>query len=154
MTDDTQTDAARRPTPQFALREGWRDGAYSVAMVNHALKDYAFRSDYPWHLTIQAHLREMNAEGLPTPAEASELNAFEDRVEELLSGCQQAHFVARVTRKNFRDLHWYLVDPKSAAQSLQQLIDRGDYTREFEFDIRRDPSWREVAGLFDYSSVQ
>jgi hypothetical protein len=31
------------------------------------------------------------------------------------------------------------------------MIERHDYAREFEFTIRKDPDWEDVAALLDYS---
>ena len=56
-------------------------------------------------------------------------------------------FVARITWKSTRTIYYYVSEPKHIAEQFELLIQRGQYPKEFEYRIERDPTWRKMAEI-------
>jgi hypothetical protein len=70
---------SRYPEANFSLFETTdSNGDYVVFTVNAAYKDYEYKEDYPWCLSILIDIE--SAEGYPTSEESELLNQLEDRI--------------------------------------------------------------------------
>jgi hypothetical protein len=148
----------RFPEEIYVLREGQFEGLYSIMMLNHSLKYYSYKEEYPWNLKIIVDLVDRNEQGLPTHTEADILNNFEDKIVELLSGVCQFHFIGRTTWNGERTLMFYLNEPEYAHDKLQDLIEEveiikkssSQIVREFEYTLQEDPEWLFVKDYYNY----
>lgn len=151
----------RFPEEIYVLREGQFEGLYAVLMLNHSLKKYPYKKEYPWNLKITVDIVDQNEQGLPTQSEADILNNFEDQIVNLLLGVCEFHFIGRTTWNGLRTLMFYLDSPEKAHEALQVLIERievmkannSDAMREFEYEIREDKEWGKVNYYFDYDNI-
>ena len=139
----------RYPKDEFAIREGMIDGMYAIMVVNHALKDYGLKDEFPWHLWIDIEIEHTGEDGLPDGVEAEILNGLEDEIHgKLKEVCEILH-VGRMTWNSRRELFYYLNDPEAAHQTLQVIIS-GSPKREFEYEMRKDAGWESVTFMYNY----
>jgi hypothetical protein len=111
-------DAARNRASgeQFTLGQGQsRDGHPVVVMVNTALKQID-HLDHVYQLVVVIGLRDTGPNGLPTNAEAEQLNRAED---DLLAGLgRNAIQIGRVTWAGRREIHFFVENPAQAESSV------------------------------------
>ena len=139
----------RHPEDEYALREGMIEGMYAVMTVNHALKNYRFKDEFPWHLWVDIEIENTVEDGLPDGAEAEILNGFEDEIHgKLKEVCDILH-IGRMTWNSRRELFFYLNDPEAAHQTLQ-AISAGESKREFQYEMSKDSEWARVNFMFNY----
>jgi Family of unknown function (DUF695) len=138
----------RYPEDEFAIREGIIDGMYAIMIVNHALKDYGFKDEFPWHLWIDIQIEGTGEDGLPDGAEAEILNGLEDEIQRKLKEVCDILHVGRMTWNSRRELFYYLNDPEAAHQTLQTII-AGNPKREFQYEMREDAAWESVDFIYN-----
>lgn len=146
------------PKEVYVLREGQFEGLYAIMMLNHSLKHYPYKKDYPWSLKVVIDLLDTNEQGLPTQTEADVLNNFEDGIVNSLLEICQFHFIGRTTWNGQRTLMFYLNEPEHAYNELQQLIEKVEIAkksspqivREFEYILQEDPDWALVNDYYNY----
>lgn len=137
------------PKPVFTTREGTIDGQRAVMTVNQALKDLAGKAWCPWHLTINILLEGEFANS----DEGEVLSRLEDDLHSLISSVSEFDYVGRVTVNGFCEIHFYLDAPEAAHEALMAAIENGT-PRELDYLLTYDPSWSEVAHLFDCAFKQ
>jgi len=136
------------PEANFSLFETTdSNDDYVVFIVNTAYKDYAYKEEYPWCLSILIDVE--SAEGYPGSEEAELLNQLEDAISDQLSQVCHCHYIVRVTTKGCRQIIFYVDDPKQANELLQELINTPDPVRQWEYDMREDYEWENVGYFLD-----
>jgi hypothetical protein len=134
---------SRYPEASFSLFETTdSNGDYVVFTVNAAYKDYEYKEDYPWCLSILIDIE--SAEGYPTSEESELLNQLEDRISGRLSQVCNCHYIVRITTKESRQVVFYLDDPEQANELLNELVDDPNSVRQWEYDMREDYNWENV----------
>ena len=128
----------------FAVLEAEMEGRPLVANVDLSLNAFADHASFPWFLSLSTPLKDATKRGLPTELEANALNAWEDEVEAALRPVVAFKYVGRVTWNGHRELLFQLAEPKSAAATLQRMIDART-TRPFAFRCEHDESWTHVS---------
>lgn len=113
----------------------------AVVVVNTALRGYADRDAFPWHLRIGITCRWLGDNGMPTPEEVEVVTALGESVASAVEVDGNAVFLARITARGERVLLYRVHDPEQANDSLQQLLAVPAQLREWEFQMEHDPDW-------------
>jgi|SRR5687767_2613492 len=129
------------PEPDYSLFDTSRDDLPAVVVVNAALRGFAHRDLFPWHLSVLITPHAMAEHGMPTREECVVLDAVDEEIEAVVTGDRNALFLARETWNGRRQLLFRVHDPEVADGSLQQLISRGSQQREWEFQMEHDATW-------------
>ena len=126
---------------RFAIFEGKTDSDEPLFVtVNLALK----RIDHLLNTTrvaIDVAILDRNDHGLPTNADAEQLNALEDELGKALGG--HAVYFGRETRPGHRIVHWYTPEDSP----VRSIIDRwaaGHSDRRPDAQFAHDPGWEFV----------
>jgi hypothetical protein len=143
--------------PQFCMaqadrtpRENWcvqkakdQNGDLVFITANLGYKNYAYKTEFPWCLEVNATTVNKNPNGHPTDKEAPVLNATEDIITAALLKVGATHFVGRATVNGYRELFYFVSDPEKANRALSQLAKKRQ-PREWEYQMKRDEQWQRV----------
>ncbi len=116
----------------------------AVGLVNNQLVSNADWASFPWNCSVVVRCKDVNAAGLPTDAEASVLNCFEDSLNARIvadKSVPNALFFGRVNWNSTRELIWKVKNPEPVAAFLQSVIDDKDAIREIDFKMEYDKEW-------------
>jgi hypothetical protein len=133
------------PEPLYTLFRTSRDDLPAVVVVNAALREFANRDVFPWHLSVIIEPIELADHGMPSKNESRVLDAVGDVIDDVVLKTRNAIFLARETWNGQRQLLYRVNDPDVAAGVLQSLIDRGGQGREWEFRMEEDFAWAYAA---------
>ena len=103
-----------------------------VEVINNYIKDNSIKNSTDiarWH---------------PTGTEAEKLNKIEEDIEKILKQSQTVHFVARIIRNGFRDLLYYIDQPKLKQSDVNAFCDNIMKERGINFTMQEDPTWKAV----------
>jgi hypothetical protein len=139
MSDDQIT--IEYPEPFYSLFNTSRGELPAITFVNAALREFAHRDLFPWHLSVLIWPVAMAEHGMPAREEVAALDAVGDEIHTAITGERNALFLARETWNGRRQLLFQVHDPDVADTSLQQLIARGTPQREWEFRMEHDAPW-------------
>jgi hypothetical protein len=145
------------PEPFYSVFNTSRGALPAVVVVNAALREFAHRDLFPWHLYVTIDARELADRGMPTRDECLVLDAVGDLIETKVLETRNAIFLARETWNGQRELVYRVNDPEVAAQALRALIDRGEQRREWEFRMDADVEWSDAApylSLFETATTE
>jgi len=126
------------------LKLNFPDG-WGLATVNKAYDRYPNKLLFPWHVLVEIEVVDKNENGHPTAAEAEKINKIEESVEKMLNQTQTVHFVARIVRNGFRDLLYYIDQPKLKQHDVNAFCDNIMKERGINFGMREDPEWKLVS---------
>ena len=129
------------PEPHYTLINTSKGNDPAVVVVNSALRAFANREDFPWHLRLTISCEGVGANGMPTSHEVEILNSLEDEISSALQTRENALFLARITCRGERDLLYRVHDPKAADEVLQQRISANSQPREWEYSMEQDSGW-------------
>jgi len=130
----------------FALAQGEKDGKPWFAIILEQFRKYQDKEDLPWLLRLDISTCS-NDIGLVSNEESDILNKFEDSVEELIGTSTAIRLVARITWNGKRSVFYYVKDPSSVSRLLNEVIDKKDYPREFEYKIEKDERWERMSNI-------
>jgi hypothetical protein len=125
------------------LKLNFPDG-WGLATVNKAYDNYPNKSLYPWHVLIELEVVDKNENGHPTGSEAEKLNKIEEDIGKVLKQSQTVHFVARIIRNGFRDLLYYIDQPRLKQSDVDAFCDNIMKERGINFTMHEDPTWKAV----------
>ena len=128
----------------FSVLQSEMDGHPLIAVVDMGLRGYTEKSSVPWFLSVSTPLVSPTSDGLPTRADANNVNEWEDGIEQELRGEGRFVYVGRVTWNGHRELLYYVAQPEASTKKLQRLIDRRAW-RPFAFRCERDDKWEKVS---------
>jgi len=132
------------PGESFSIvKLNFTDG-WGLATVNNAYDNYPNKYLYPWHVLIEIEVIDKNENGHPTDSEAEKLNKIEEDIEKMLKLSQTVHFVARIIRNGFRDLLYYIDQPKLKQSVVNAFCDNIMKERGINFTMQEDPTWKSV----------
>lgn len=129
------------PAPYFSLVETSKGDDPAIVVVNGALREFACKYSYAWHLRITVECRDLGERGMPSPEEVAVLEKLESRVSESLGKDENAIFLARITCRGERDLIFRVRDPDVADSFLQMLVNEQPPLRELNYFMEQDPKW-------------
>ncbi len=129
------------PAPFYALVDTALGDDPAVVVVNPALRSFAGREAFPWHLRIGIACRELGDNGMPTPEELEVVTRLEGQLESSIGADGNAVFLARITARGERVLLYRVHDPEQANDRLQQLLAAPAQLREWEFQMEYDRDW-------------
>ncbi|HEX8410441.1 MAG TPA: hypothetical protein VF883_16365 [Thermoanaerobaculia bacterium] len=69
------------PEPVYSLFDTSRSGLPAVVVVNAALREFAHRDVFPWHLSVIVEAVELAGRGMPTRGETLILDTVDDRID-------------------------------------------------------------------------
>lgn len=115
--------------------------------ANLGYKGYPYKADFTWCLAINITTVDKYPNGHPTSEEATVLNATEDIIINALHQAGVVHYIGRVTVKDYRELYFFVADPKKADAILSRLAKKRQ-PRVWEYQMQQDPEWERVAPFF------
>ncbi|MBI1285959.1 MAG: DUF695 domain-containing protein [Flavobacteriales bacterium] len=125
------------------------NGFYGISIVNQAYNNYYNKKYYGWCAQITIEFQDKNENDLPTDSEAKILNDMEDEIEAFLNRKHTVHFIGRVTKKDYRDIIFYLSDPKFNKEEFNSFFDELNAIRRLNFSLEKDLEWELVSGLIE-----
>ena len=129
------------PAPYYTLIETTKGSDPAIVVVNSALRTFAAREDFSWHLKITIDCQTLGANGMPTTEESAVLVQLEEEITRLLAINENSIFLARITCRGSRDLKYRVRDPAPANDALEKLASIAPATREWEYRIEQDVDW-------------
>jgi len=129
------------PAPFYALLDTAFGDDPAVVVVNTALRNFADRDAFPWHLRIGIACSGLGDNGMPTPEELEVVTRLERHLESSVGADGNAVFLARITARGERVLLYRVDDPEQANDRLQQLLAAPVQLREWEFQMEYDRDW-------------
>ncbi len=133
------------PEPLYSLFNTSRGALPAVVVVNAALREFAHRDVFPWHLSVIVEAVELAGRGMPTRRESLILDTVDDLIDNAVLETRNAIFLARETWNGQRQLLYRVNDPEVAGEALRALIDREKPLREWEFRMWGDVDWTDAA---------
>jgi hypothetical protein len=130
------------PSPYYTLIETTRGLDPAIVVVNSALRTFAHRNNFPWHLSIQISCRTLGTNGMPTAAESTILGELEDAISSHVLAGANSVFLARITCHGTRELMYRVHDPEIANTPLERMTSEPEPLREWEYRIEHDPTWK------------
>lgn len=121
---------------KLTLKDGW-----ALATINTKYGYYPNKRFFPWLVLIEVEIIDQNENGHPTGQDAEKLMKVETEVIEFLERQNTVHFIGRVTRNGFRDLIYYIDDPKFNQAAIDSICNKIRSERSINFSIDRDPAW-------------
>ena len=135
------------PNENFMVGQIDTEEGVGFINVNQAYDNYPNKKHFPWCAQLLIELKDKNENGHPTDQEAVILNELEDRIQSFLKKNHQVHFIGRVTRKDFRDLLFYIDQPRLDQAETKAFFDEINSIRAVNFNLDNDPEWKFVSGL-------
>jgi len=129
------------PAPYYTLIETTKGSDPAIVVVNSALRTFAARKNYSWHLKITIDCKTLGANGMPTTEESEVLVQLEEEITRLLAINENSIFLARITCRGSRDLKYRIRNPRPANDALEELSSITPPTREWEYRIEQDIDW-------------
>lgn len=125
------------------------------AIVNTNLLDFEYKEYFQWECVVYIAYSPCES-GLPDHEEYDRLNSFFDELDTLLKHDKEhpnALFFVRILSEGEAECVWMLNNPNIASESLDNLIDSGDYDMEFEYRIEQDSNWENYSYFLDRKNV-
>ena len=137
----------RTPAPEskWTVLQGEHQGRAMVVRRNETAKTLD-RARYPHRVGVAVPLRAPDSAGLPTQAEADQLNQIEDALVARLESDAAAVHVLVVTMGGVREFVFYAKDPAVANRHLH-AVRAGTASHELQSYVENDPTWT-VYGQF------
>ncbi|MFA0961657.1 DUF695 domain-containing protein [Roseivirga sp. BDSF3-8] len=135
------------PGENFLVRQIETQEGIGFVIVNQAYDNYPNKKHFPWCAQFLLEFKDKNENGHPTDQEAEVLNKLEDKIENFLKVKHKVHFIGRVTRKDFRDLIFYIDQPRLDQDETKSFFDQINAIRGVNFNLDKDPEWKFVSGL-------
>ncbi len=136
------------PGENFLATELEFEEGTGFVVVNEAYINYPNKRLFPWSVQVLIEYQLKHETGLPTDEEASVLNEIEDEIVDFLKVNHQVHFIARLTRKDYRDLLYYIDQPGFDQKKSNEFFEKINLKRKLNFNLEKDEEWRFVSGLF------
>ncbi|MEQ1618472.1 MAG: DUF695 domain-containing protein [Terricaulis sp.] len=130
-----------------------RRGLPEVLLVNDAMRGFAPREIFPWHLSTIIAVVGLAERGMPDPEEQETLNLIGNEIEDALAvastefGAPNVLYFARSTWNGQRELMFRVHDPEIANGVLHAKIASKKWERDWDFRIEADSEWTLTAPL-------
>jgi hypothetical protein len=137
------------PVSSYSIIEFLQRDLPGIAAVNTTLKEFDAKSAFSWHLSVLIHCVELTHNRLPSSDEQKVLYDFEDRLDRVIKGDDNALFLARVTHDARRELIWRVRDPAVPNSALQEIIRTKDHPRPIDYRMEEDQQWQKASWYLD-----
>jgi hypothetical protein len=125
---------------RWSVDRGEKDGKPVFTRFNIGLKPFVGRPEFAHQLGIAVPLNAPTPHGLPTGAEALELNQVEDEIASRFLPGNESLFAGVITTNGMREFVLYTRDPQAALAKAAALA--GDIRHHhIQFVIHDDPGW-------------
>lgn len=141
-------------TKKYGVIEGVKDGKKWVGNVNLLFSSFISKEKLPWLVTIKIHLPMTDNNGLPTNNEANVLNEFEDELLALMQQKIDLLYIGRISWNGIREVFLQVSSAEVLNDLLSEYIKTERYPREFEYEIKNDPEWKNVQQIFKLSGFK
>lgn len=135
------------PGENFTVGQIETEEGIGFVNINQAYDNYPNKRYFPWCAQLLLEFKDKDESGYPTDQEAEVLNELEDKIENFLQEKHKVHFIGRITRKDFRDLIYYIDQPRLDQDGTKKFFDEISLIRGVNFDLDKDPEWKFVSGL-------
>ena len=141
------------PNDHWTLFKIQRRGLPEVLLVNDAMRGFAPREIFPWHLSVIIAAVGLAERGMPDPEEQETLNAIGNEIEDALVaaktefGAPNVLYLARSTWNGQRELMFRVHDPEIANGVLQAKIASKKWERAWDFRMEADFAWKLTAAI-------
>ena len=132
------------PKDDYSIIEFSQDDKPGLMTVNAALKDFADKNPFAWHLSLMIILEETVKDNMPSQAEQQVLVEFEEKLDQVLRANGNAVYLASITQDGQREVIWRVYNPEIANDYLHDLIEAEDHPRPFEFTLEQDITWNKA----------
>lgn len=142
------------PEPIYTLFSTTRKELPEVVFVNEALLAFEHIDIFPWFLIIEMPYTDFADNEMPSPEEGEVLGDISDQIEAVALkgrtklGAANALFLARSTWGGIRNIAFQIHDPEVTHQLLRSLLKSQDWIRDWQYEIRHDPTWQEAGYFF------
>src|SRR5574341_449856 len=85
------------PSGPWSMFQGTNDGQLLLARVHTGVESIQGHAAYPWRVDIATRVRDVAANGMPSPDENAALQELEERLQSALEGEREAVFVIAIT---------------------------------------------------------
>jgi hypothetical protein len=127
---------------KLTLSDGW-----GLATFNNKYNQYPNKVFFPWHVLVELEIVDKNDNGHPVDTDAERLAKLEEEILSFLQQKHTVHFLVRVTRNGFRDLLYYVDQPKFEQAEVNAFCDNIMKERGINFRMEKDPTWTAVSGF-------
>jgi len=133
------------PEEHYQILEFKQDDLYGIAVINSSLKKFEPKEVFRWHCSIMVHFEELIENGMPSINDRTIVEEFEDWLDNEIKGENKekpnALFLGRITWNGTRELIWRVYDPEITNQLLQDIIEKENHDKQFDYRIAPDESW-------------
>jgi|GEM_PF-1024227 len=145
---DSAAQTSKIPTENWCIQKATdQDNNLMFITANLGYRDYAYKAEFPWCLSVNMPIVDKNFNGHPTAPEALVLNQAEDLITAELEKDGVLHFVGRTTVKGFRELYYFVADPEKANATLTRM-GQHQQPRAWEYHMEKDAAWLRVQPFF------
>ena len=136
------------PAELFEVSEITDDkGFFGFSNINKSYDNYPNKKYFPWWIQVTLELKEIDDRKMPTESEAKILNELEDKIEKFVTEKHKTHFIGRVTQNGFRDIIFYVDQPRFDQNKTNNFFDQIQEIRRINFTMEKDIHWNNVSGL-------
>lgn len=118
-----------------------------VGVFNTGIMELTHKDVFGWFLSIIIDYTHTVGDDMPDVEDTKRIQDFADLLSENLkvdNDHPNALFLGRVTGDSHTQMMWYVNDPEQAVEYLQSLIESGDYSLEFDYEMSYDGEWNEA----------
>lgn len=133
---------------RFAILQTEKDGHLVIATIDSSFRDKKTQAGFPWFLKISTKFRNPTEDGLATDEEATELNHWEDTIEQKYLNACHFRYVGRLTWNGTRELLIY-ADAVDCATTKLKTFAKESPKRAFTFAFQRDDNWANVSNYLE-----
>ncbi|MCB0538722.1 MAG: DUF695 domain-containing protein [Bacteroidetes bacterium] len=120
---------------------------FGVSNINKSYDNYPNKKYFPWWIQVTLELVDTDDRKMPTDSEAQILNELEDKIEKFIKEKHKTHFIGRVTQNGFRDIIFYVDQPRFDQEKTNLFFDKVQEQRRVNFNMEKDINWNNVGGL-------
>jgi len=136
------------PGELFEFSEISDDNTFiGFSVVNKSYDNYPNKKYFPWCIQVTLELVEVDESEMPSENESQVLNQLEDKIQAFISVKHNTHFIGRITQNGFRDLIFYIDQPRFDHESTNTFFDQIQQKRKVNFNMEMDVDWNNVSGL-------
>ena len=123
------------------------EGFYGFSNINKSYDHYPNKKYFPWWIQVTLELVETDDRKMPTENESKILDDLENKIESFISEKHKTHFIGRVTQNGFRDIIFYVDEPRFDGEKTNIFFDQVQEKRKVNFNMEKDIDWKNVSGL-------
>ncbi len=123
------------------------NGFFAISNINKSYDNYPNKKHFPWWIQVTLELVDTDDRKMPTESEAQILSELEEKIEKFIIDKHKTHFIGRVTQNGFRDIIFYVDQPRFDQEKTILFFDQVQEKRRVNFSMEKDIDWNNVSGL-------